>query len=205
MDIIPLWVSNRHIHLSKADAEALFGEWFQLTPIKDLSQPWQFAAAECVTLKWPKWQIEKVRILWPYRPQTQVEILMADQFKLWVMAPIRLSGDLKHSAWIDIIWPDEKQISISEWMIIAKRHIHMTPADAEKYWVQNNQIVKIKCWWERGLVFDEVVIRVTDASKLDTHIDVEEANAAALPQSSSVELLPSDEIRFYSSSNQMYA
>lgn len=203
--IIPLWVSNRHIHLSKADAEALFGEWFQLTPIKDLSQPGQFAAAECITLKWPKWQIEKVRILWPYRPQTQVEILMADQFKLWVMAPIRLSWDLKHSAWIDIIWPDEKEISISEWMIIAKRHIHMTPADAEKYWVKNNQIVKIKCWWERGLVFDEVVIRVTDASKLDTHIDVEEANAAALPQASSVELLPSDEIRFYTSSNQMYA
>ena len=205
MDIIPLWVSNRHIHLSKADAEALFWEWFQLTPIKDLSQPWQFAAAECVTLKWPKWQIEKVRILWPYRPQTQVEILMADQFKLGVMAPIRLSGDLKHSAWIGIIWPDGKEISISEWMIIAKRHIHMTPADAEKYWVQNNQIVKIKCWWERGLVFDEVVIRVTDASKLDTHIDVEEANAAALPQASSVELLPSDEIIFYTSSNQMYA
>lgn len=203
--IIPLWVSNRHIHLSKADAEALFWEWFQLTPIKDLSQPWQFAADECVILKWPKWQIEKVRILWPYRPQTQVEILMADQFKLWVMAPIRLSGDLEHSAWIDIIWPDGKEISISEWMIIAKRHIHMTPADAEKYWVQNNQIVKIKCWWERGLVFDEVVIRVTEASKLDTHIDVEEANAAALPQSSSVELLPSDEVRFYNNSNQVYA
>ena len=204
-DIIPLWVSNRHIHLSKADAEALFGEGFQLTPIKDLSQPWQFAAAECVTLKWPKWQIEKVRILWPYRPQTQVEILMADQFKLWILAPIRLSGDLKHSAWVDIVWPDGKELSISEWMIIAKRHIHMTPADAEKYGVQNNQIVKIKCWWERWLVFDEVVIRVADASSLDTHIDVEEANAAALPQSSSVELLPSDEVRLYSSSNQVYA
>jgi putative phosphotransacetylase len=202
---LPLWVSNRHIHLSKADAEALFWEWYELTPIKELSQPWQYAAEECVILKWPKWQIEKVRILWPYRPQTQVEILMADQFKLWVMAPIRLSGDLKHSAWIDIIAPDWKQISISEWMIIAKRHIHMTPADAEHFWVVNNQIVQIKYGGERWLIFDEVVVRVTDSSKLDTHIDVEEANAGAIPQASSVELLPRDSVRLYQSNNQVYA
>ncbi len=202
---IPLWVSNRHIHLSKQDAEAIFWEWYELTPIKELSQPWQFAASECVTLKWPKWQIEKVRILWPYRSQTQVEILLADQFKLWCLAPIRLSWDLRHSAWVNIIWPNGKEISIKEWMIIAKRHIHMTPSDAEHFWVQNNQIVQIKYGWERWLVFDEVVIRVSEASKLDTHIDVEEANAAGIPQSSSVELLPCDFVRLYTSSNQVYA
>lgn len=194
--IIPLWVSNRHIHLSKADAEALFGEWFQLTPIKDLSQPWQFAADECVILKWSKWQIEKVRILWPYRPQTQVEILTADQFKLWVMAPIRLSGDLEWTPWIDVE-ANGKTITLNSWVIIAKRHIHMLPEDAEHYWVQNNQIVRIKCEWERWLIFDEVVIRVTDTSKLDTHIDTEEANAAWLANGTTVELLPSEDVRFY--------
>ena len=198
---VPIWVSNRHVHLSREDAETLFGPGFELTRMKDLSQPGQFAAEECVIIKWPKGQIEKVRILWPYRPQTQVEIFVADQFKLWTKAPIRLSWDLKNSAWVDIIWPDGKQISIQEWMIIAKRHIHMTPADAEEYGVQNNQIVQIKCGWERGLIFDEVVIRVTDTSQLDTHIDVEEANAACLAQWSMAEILISDSVRLYESNN----
>lgn len=187
-DIIPLWVSNRHVHLSKTDAEALFGEWFELTPIKDLSQPGQFAAAECVILKWPKWQIEKVRILWPYRPQTQVEILMADQFKLWVMAPIRLSWDLEWTPGLEIVaW--EKSITIPQWVMIAKRHIHMLPEDAEKYGVRDHQIVKIKCGGERWLIFDEVVVRVTTTSKLDTHIDTEEANAAWVSNWSIIELI----------------
>ena len=194
--IIPLWVSNRHIHLSKEDAEALFWEWFQLTPIKDLSQPWQFAAAECVTLKWPKWEIEKVRILWPFRPKTQVEILAADQYKLWIMAPIRLSGDLEWTPGIQIE-ANCRAIFIGSWVIIAKRHIHMLPEDAKKYWVKNNQIVKIKCWWERWLIFDEVVIRAAEKSKLDTHIDTEEANAAALANWTTVELLPIEKVRFY--------
>ena len=195
---VPIWVSNRHIHLSKADAEKLFGEWFELTKKSDLSQPWQYAAEECIVLKWPKGTIERVRILWPYRPQTQVEILMADQFKLWTMAPIRLSGDLKWSAPITIIAPNWNEISIEEWMIIAKRHVHMLPSDAETYGVQNNQIVKIKCGGERGLIFDEVVVRVTDTSKLDTHIDTEEWNAAKLKTGDEAEIITEWEIRFYS-------
>ena len=194
---VPIWVSNRHIHLSKADAEKLFGEWFELTKKSDLSQPWQYAAEECVVLKWPKWEIERVRILWPYRTQTQVEILIADQFKLWTMAPIRLSGDLKWSAPVTIVAPNGNEISIEEWMIIAKRHIHMLPSDAETYWVQNNQIVKIKCGGERGLIFDEVVVRVTDTSKLDTHIDTEEWNAAKLKTGDEAEIITDWEIRFY--------
>ena len=195
---VPIWVSNRHIHLSKADAEKLFGEWFELTKKSDLSQPWQYAAEECIVLKWPKGTIERVRILWPYRPQTQVEILMADQFKLWTMAPIRLSGDLKWSAPVTIVAPNWNEISIEEWMIIAKRHIHMLPLDAEEYGVQNNQIVKIKCGGERGLIFDEVVVRVTDTSKLDTHIDTEEWNAAKLKTGDEAEIITDWEVRFYS-------
>ena len=194
---VPIWVSNRHVHLSKSDAEKLFWEWYELTKIKDLTQPWQFAAEECVILKWPKWEISKVRILWPYRPETQVEILAADQFKLWTMAPIRLSWDIKWSAWITIVAPNGNEISINEWMIVSKRHIHMLPSDAEKYWVKNNQIVKIKCWWERWLIFDEVVVRITDTSALDTHIDTEEGNAAGLKSWDMAELTI-EEIRFYS-------
>ena len=112
------------------------------------------------------------------------------------MAPIRLSGDLEWTPWIDVE-ANWKTISLDSWVIIAKRHIHMLPEDAEHYWVQNYQIVRIKCEWERWLIFDEVVIRVTDTSKLDTHIDTEEANAAALANWTTVELLPSEDVRFY--------
>ena len=122
---------------------------------------------------------------------------MADQFKLWTMAPIRLSGDLKWSAPVTIVAPNGNEISIEEWMIIAKRHIHMLPSDAEAYGVQNNQIVKIKCGGERGLIFDEVVVRVTDTSKLDTHIDTEEWNAAKLKTGDEAEIITDWEIRFY--------
>lgn len=199
---VPIWVSNRHVHLSREDAEKLFGEGYELTKIKDLSQPWQFAAAECVTLKWPKGQIEKVRILWPYRPQSQVEIFIADQFKLWSTAPIRLSGDLKNSAGVTIVAQDWKELVLEEWMIVAKRHIHMTPEDAKNYGVQNNQIVQIKCGWERWLIFDEVVIRVTETSTLDTHLDVEEANAACLAQWATAEILLNEPIRLYTSNTK---
>ena len=113
------------------------------------------------------------------------------------MAPIRLSGDLKWSAWITIVAPNWNEITIDEWMIIAKRHVHMLPSDAETYWVQNNQIVKIKCWGERWLIFDEVVVRVTDTSKLDTHIDTEEWNAAKLKTGDEAEIITNWEIRFY--------
>ncbi len=107
-----------------------------------------------------------------------------------------MSGDLEWTPWIDVE-ANWKTITLDSWVIIAKRHIHMLPSDAEEHWVQNNQIVRIKCGWERATIFDEVVIRVTDTSKLDTHIDTEEANAAALANGTTVELLPSEEIRFY--------
>ena len=179
---VPIWVSNRHIHLTQADANTLFwGPNYELTKIKDLSQPGQYASEECVIIKWPKSEIAKVRVLWPYRKQTQVEVMAWDCVKLWTPAPIRESWDLKGSAPITVIWP-KWTIELNEWMIIAKRHIHMTVADAKNFGVENGQIVKVKTNWERGLIFDNVVIRVSDSFALDTHIDIEEANAAALKQ-----------------------
>lgn len=178
---VPIWVSNRHIHLTQADANTLFWSNHELVKIKDLSQPWQFAAEECVIIKGPKSEIAKVRVLGPYRKQTQVEVMQWDTVKLGTPAPIRESGDLKDSAPITVIGPNGT-IELKEGMIVAKRHIHMTVADAQNFWVENGQIVKVRTNGERGLVFDNVVIRVSDNFALDMHIDIEEANAAYLKQ-----------------------
>jgi len=185
---VPIWVSNRHIHLTQADANTLFWSNHELVKIKDLSQPGQFAAEECVIIKWPKSEIAKVRVLGPYRKQTQIEVMAGDTVKLWTPAPIKESGDLKWSAPITVIWPNGT-LELQEGMIVAKRHIHMTVADAQNFWVENGQIVKVKTNGERGLVFDNVVIRVSDNFALDMHIDIEEANAAALKQGDWWELI----------------
>lgn len=178
---VPIGISNRHVHLSQADANTLFGPNYQLTKIKDLSQPGQYACAETLTIRWPKWSIEKVRILWPYRKFSQVEVMQGDTFKLGTTTPIRESGKLEGSAPISLIGP-QGEVYLNQGMIVAKRHIHMTVADAKDFWVEDGQIVKVKTLGERALVFDEVVIRVSDTYALDMHIDVEEWNAAGLAQ-----------------------
>ena len=185
---IPIWISNRHVHLSQADANTLFGANYELTKIKDLSQPGQFACEECVTIKGTKWEISKVRILGPYRKFSQVEVMLGDTFKLGTPTPIRESGDLEGSAPVTIIGP-AGQVELTQGMIVAKRHIHMTVADAENFGVTNGQIVKVKTNGERSLIFDQVVIRVSDSYALDMHIDVEEGNAAGLKQGDRGELI----------------
>lgn len=172
-------ISNRHIHLSQSDANTLFGSNYQLTKMKDLSQPGQFAAEETVIIKGPKSEIAKVRVLGPYRKFSQVEILASDNFKLGTNAPLRLSGDLEGSEAIEVIGPNGT-LHLNQGLIVAKRHIHMTVADAELFGVTDGQIVKVKTPGERGLVFDNVVIRVDDSFLLDMHIDIDEANAAGL-------------------------
>jgi len=175
----PIGISNRHIHLSQSDANTLFGSNYQLTKMKDLSQPGQFAAEETVIIKGPKSEIAKVRVLGPYRKFSQVEILASDNFKLGTNAPLRLSGDLEGSEPIEVIGPNGT-LHLNQGLIVAKRHIHMTVADAELFGVTDGQIVKVKTPGERGLVFDNVVIRVDDSFLLDMHIDIDEANAAGL-------------------------
>lgn len=186
---IPIWISNRHVHLSQADANTLFGgPDYQCKAIKDLSQPWQYACEETLTIKWPKGEFSGVRVLGPYRKFTQVEIMLGDTYKLWVKAPIRESGNLEGSAWLVLIGP-HGQLELSQWVIVAQRHIHMTVADAQDFWVSNGQIVKVKTQGTRPLLFEEVVVRVRDDFALDMHIDVEEGNAAGLAQGDRWELI----------------
>jgi putative phosphotransacetylase len=175
---IPIWISNRHIHLSQVDADKLFGKWYEFKILKNLSQPWQFAYEETVVIKWSKWEIKNVRLMWPVRKQTQVEIFITDNFVLWCNAPMRLSWDIKWSESLNIIGP-QWSIYLQEWVIVAKRHLHITQSEADDRWLKNNQKIKIKTNNpERWLIFDNVLVRITDSSALDFHVDMEEANAA---------------------------
>lgn len=173
---VPVGISNRHIHLSQADLDQLFGAGYQLTPMKELSQPGQFACKETVTICGPKGAIEKVRVLGPVRKETQIEIVAGDCFKLGVKAPAKLSGDLAGTPGITVVGL-KGSVQTAQGLIVAQRHIHMAPADAQAYGVQDGQIVKIRVGGLRGGIYDNVAIRVTTSSKLECHLDTEEANA----------------------------
>lgn len=185
---VPVGVSNRHIHLSQNDLDKIFGAGYELTKIKDLSQPGQFAAKETVTICGPKGAIEKVRILGPVRSKTQVEILQGDTFKLGVKAEPKMSGELCHTTGITVIGP-KGSVQTEEGLIVAKRHIHMLPEDAENFDVKDGEEVSIKIDGIRGGVFENVAIRVTNTSKLECHVDMEEANALGLNSKSRVQII----------------
>ncbi|HOG15583.1 MAG TPA: phosphate propanoyltransferase, partial [Candidatus Absconditabacterales bacterium] len=176
---ITVGISNRHVHLSRKDADLLFGEGYELTKIKDLSQPGQFATEECVVLKGPKGEISKVRILGPYRKDTQIEVLLGDNYKLGINAPVRLSGDLENTPGLEIIGPNGS-ITTKKGAIVAQRHIHMNLEEAKEFGLENGQIVSVKTEGERGLIFENVIIRADSKGALDFHIDMEEANAAGV-------------------------
>lgn len=179
LSTIPLGISNRHIHLSERDLQALFGTGYELTWIKDLSQPGQFAAKECLILCGPKGAIEKVRVLGPVRKETQVEILRGDCFKLGVNAPVRMSGDLQGTPGITLIGP-RGSICTEKGLIVAQRHIHMIPEEASYFKVADGDLVDIKFEDLRGGIYKNVAIRVSNASRLECHLDTEEANAMDL-------------------------
>jgi putative phosphotransacetylase len=182
-------VSNRHVHLSKEDLEVLFGEGYELHPIKDLRQPGQYAAEEVVTLVGPKGKIERVRVLGPVRKETQIEISQTDAFKLGVKAPVRDSGDLDGTPGIKIVGP-KGEVETKKGLILAKRHIHMLPEDAEKYGVKDKDLVYVA--FEKGdrkLIFGDVLIRVSPKYALEFHVDTDEANAALLKTGDEVKLV----------------
>ncbi|MDR1674414.1 MAG: phosphate propanoyltransferase [Oscillospiraceae bacterium] len=171
--------SARHVHLSRADLETLFGTDKQLTVKKDLSQPGQFACEERVTVSGPKGEIAGVIILGPERPATQVELSATDARKIGVNAPIRESGDLAGSPGCKISGP-AGEIDIKEGVIVAKRHIHLTPEDAKVHGVTDKQTVWVRIHSaERQTVFGDVVARVSDKFAEAMHIDTDEANAAS--------------------------
>lgn len=185
---INVGISNRHIHLSEADKTVLFGRNYELTKQKDLKQPGQFACKETVTIKGPKGEIEKVRVLGPERKQTQVEISQSDCIKLGISAPLRESGDLAASSPITVIGPKDS-LSLSEGAITALRHIHMSVSEAEKFGVRNGQTVSVKVNTPKGGTLDHVLVRSGDAHRLEMHIDTDEANAMGIQADQTVELI----------------
>lgn len=186
--LVPVGVSGRHVHLSQQDLDALFGAGHELTPIKELSQPGQFAAKECVTLVGPKGVIERVRVLGPVRPQTQVEILAGDSFKLGVPVAIRLSGKLEGTPGVTLSGP-AGTVTIPEGVMVAARHIHMSLADAAERGLHDGQVVSLSLGGQRGGRLDNVIVRANDASALDCHLDTEEANALGIKNGALVEVL----------------
>ena len=172
-------ISARHVHVSKEALETLFGAGYELTPKKDLSQPGQFACEERVTVVGPKKELAGVSILGPCRPETQVELSATDARSIGVKAPIRESGDLEGSGGCKLVGP-KGEVELNDGVIIAKRHIHMTPADAEKYNLVDKQIVSVKADSDgRALIFGDVIVRVSPSYALAMHIDTDESNAAS--------------------------
>ena len=173
-------VSVRHVHLSRSDLEGLFGQGYELTEKSQLHLDGGFASHETVSLVGPRGHIDNVRVIGPGRSLTQVEISGTEGFKLGIDAPVRASGDLKGSQGVTIEGPKGK-ITIPEGVIVAMRHIHMSPEDASHYGVKDRDMVMVKVEGERELIYGDVMIRVTEGRKTEMHIDTDEANAADLP------------------------
>lgn len=185
---LPIALSNRHIHVSQEDLDKLFGEGYQLTKLKDLSQPGQYACEEKVDAVGPKGEIKGIRILGPVRPETQFEISVSDAFKLGVKPEIRNSGEIEDTPGLKLVGP-KGEVTMDKGVIVAARHIHMNTEDADRLGVVDKDTVKIKIEGPRGLTFDEVLVRVSDSFALEMHVDVEEGNACGVKNSELVELI----------------
>lgn len=177
--LIPVGISSRHVHVSQADLEALFGPGYQLNEMRPLSQPGQYAATEVVSLVGPKGRIDKVRILGPARPESQVEISQTDAFKLGVSAPVRDSGDLEGTPGLTLVGP-HGEVKLTKGTILACRHIHMTPQDAAGFGVKDQDRVNVRVTGERPVLFEGVLVRVSASYALELHLDTDEANAGLL-------------------------
>ena len=174
---IPIGISNRHIHLSRADMDVLFGKGSELTWKQDLKQPGQYACQETVIVRGPKGEFKKVRVLGPLRPETQLEISKTDSFTLGVSTPVRESGDLKNTPGIEIIGP-AGSVKKDHGVIVALRHIHMSKEDAKKFGVKDKDVVDVIVGNEtRKAILTNVLVRVSDKFVLEMHLDIDEGNA----------------------------
>lgn len=179
---IPVAISARHVHLTQETVEALFGEGRQLTPLKPLSQPGQFAAEEQVTIVGPKRSIERVRVLGPVRSVNQIEVSRTDEFHLGVDAPIRASGHIEDTPGVTLVGDEGRTVTLERGLICAWRHIHMTPDDAQEFGVEDGDVVDVEVGQPgvRSLTFGDVLVRVKSSYQLEMHIDTDEGNAAEL-------------------------
>lgn len=188
-NLVPVGVSNRHIHLTAADVETLFGKGYELQPLKELSQPGQYACKEQLTIIGPSMRpIEKVRVLGPVRKATQVEISRTDSYTLKVKAPVRESGNIEGSAGITIVGP-KGVVELDQGCIIANRHIHMSPADGEAFGVKDGEYVNVEVDGERRTKWYDVQVRVNPNFRLEMHVDTDDANAVGLPCGSKVRVV----------------
>lgn len=177
---IPVGLSNKHIHLSQDDLDILFGKGHTLTPIKDLGQPGQYACDEKVDLVGPKRTIKGVRVLGPVRKESQIELSFSDGIFLGLgQLQVRDSGMLEGTPGVKVVGP-KGEVELQRGVIAAKRHIHMSPSDAKEFGVKDKDIVKVPVDGERGLVFDNVLVRVSESYALEMHVDIEEGNAAGM-------------------------
>lgn len=188
MKLVPVGVSARHIHLSREHIDILFGKGYELKNMKDLSQPGQYAAEETVAVFGPKGKFDKIRILGPERPKTQLEISKTDSFALGVAAPVRESGKTEGTPGIKIVGPAGEVVA-EDGVIVAARHIHFHTSVAEEWGIKDKQLLSVKVKSERPVIFEDVIARVSDSFALDMHIDTDEANAAAVKNGDQAEVL----------------
>lgn len=191
---IPVNISVRHLHLSRGDLETLFGV-SELTHMRDLYQPGNFAAKEAVALIGPKMRmLEKVRVLGPLRDRTQVELAKTDAVFLGVDAPLRQSGDIKGSASITIVGP-KGLIQLKEGCIRAMRHMHLNPQEAESLGLREGDLVKIRMGGPSAVTFENVMVRIQAGLKMEVHLDTDEGNVADVHCNQEVEIIKYGQIR----------
>ncbi len=188
--LVPVALSARHVHLSAAHVEALFGHGHRLQPLGELSQPGQFAARETVEVVGPRRSIPGVRVLGPPRGESQVELAATDGVVLGLQVPVRLSGDIQGTPGAHLIGP-KGAVYLKQGCIVARRHLHTTPADAERLGVRDGQVVLACAGGPRGIIFDGVVVRVSESFRTELHLDTDEGNAAGLRSGDQVEICAS--------------
>lgn len=187
-NMIPIGISARHVHVSKEDLERLFGKGYELTHYKNLSQPGQFAAQEKLDIIGPKGKISSVRILGPIRSESQVEVAYSDLRTLGVSTEVRSSGDIRNTPGITLKGP-QGEITLLKGLIIAERHIHMTPLDAKLYGVSNGEKVSLIVEGVKAGVLDNITIRVSENYALDCHLDTDDANAFIIRQGQKLKMI----------------
>ena len=185
---VKVGTSNKHVHLTEADLEALFGAGAKLTPYKGLVQPGQFACEEKVDIAGPKGAFKGIRIIGPTRPRTQVEFAMTDARVLGVDAPVRESGKLDGTPGVKLTGP-AGEVELGEGVIVALRHIHLSPAEALEAGLKDKDLVDVQTYGSRPLIFQDVLIRSGDAHLSEFHVDTDEANAAGLASGQEVEIV----------------
>ena len=184
---VPLEASGRHVHVTKEQAKLLFGHG--LTPKRPLSQPGQYLAQERVTVKGPKGEFQNVAVLGPERSEGQVEISLTDGRVLGIEAPIRQSGDVRETPGAVLVGPVGR-VELKQGVITAQRHIHLTPADGEKFGVRDKQTVRLRTFTARPVVFEDVLVRIREDFAPAVHLDYDEANACGFRKGDLGRILP---------------